>query len=172
MDPLTAVGLAGTIVQFVDFSSKILLGTGQLYRHGELNLNSQSEAVTQDLLDFCTKFQRLPHLHGGTRAPTENDLALAKLCGECNNVAEELLTRLNALKPILDIPTPPSKRDRHEWKALKDKWEAKYEKVQKFGKSLRLAFLSVWNREELLVMEKRLEKYRAVVQTRMLGSLL
>lgn len=128
--------------------------------------------MTQDLLDFSTKFQRLPHLRDGSQAPTENDLALAKLCDECNDVTEELLAKLNALKPILNVPRRPPKRDKDEWKAWKDKWEDKYEKVQKFGKSLRLALLSVWNRAELVAMGERLESYRAVAQIRMLGSLL
>ena len=172
MDPLTAVGLAGTIIQFVDFTSKILLSTSQLYRHGELSLNAQSAAVVRDLLDFSTKFQQLPHIVVGADAPTENDLALAKLCAECNDVAEELLAKLDRLRPLLDTPNPPRRRDKNEFKAWCQKWEDKYEKVQKFGKSLCLALLSVSSREELVAIADRLEKYRTAVQTRMLGSLL
>lgn len=36
LDPLTAVGLAGTVVQFVDFSTKLVSHSVELYEKGKL----------------------------------------------------------------------------------------------------------------------------------------
>jgi hypothetical protein len=119
MDPLTAVGLAGTVVQFVDFSSKIVIGAKELYKHGELKLNAQAAAVARDLLDFCTKLQLSSQNYDGSEAPTENDLALIKLCGGCKDVAKELLAKLDLLKPELDVPEPPH-RDHPQYET---KWK-------------------------------------------------
>ncbi|KAF8253283.1 hypothetical protein K440DRAFT_657280 [Wilcoxina mikolae CBS 423.85] len=51
MEPLAAIGLVGNIVQFVDFTSKILSKTQQIYRSadGALSENIDTELVTNDL---------------------------------------------------------------------------------------------------------------------------
>jgi len=51
MDPLTAFSVAGTVIQFVDFSSKLLLGAHGLYKStsGVLTANQELELVTNDL---------------------------------------------------------------------------------------------------------------------------
>jgi hypothetical protein len=87
MDPLTAVGLAGTVAQFVDFSSKIVIGAKELCKHGKLKLNAQASAVAHDLLDFSAKLHLPSQICNGGEAPTDNDMALVKLCGECEDVA-------------------------------------------------------------------------------------
>lgn len=55
MDPLSAVGLAGTLVQLVDFSSKIVKEGHELYKSGSTAINVQAEAATRDLLQLTTK---------------------------------------------------------------------------------------------------------------------
>jgi hypothetical protein len=43
VDPLTALSLAGTIVQFVDFWSKLLLSGRELYKSGTGSLTVNDE---------------------------------------------------------------------------------------------------------------------------------
>jgi len=172
MDPLSGVGLAGTVVQFVDFTSRIIIGANQLYKHGELQLNAQVSEVTRDLLDLSTKLQQPAQAIHGSEAPSENDLALAKLCAACNDIAEGLLAKLELLKPQLDIPNRPRGRDRDALRAWEKQWAKQWEKIRDMGQSLRLALLMVYTRDELETMVERLGKYRDAIQIRMTGSIL
>jgi len=172
MDPLTAIGLAGTVVQFVDFGSRVLLEGRELYKSGSVKLNVQAEAVTRDLLDFSVKLEQSSRLHNAARPPTENELALRKLCDDCHGVAKQLLAQLAKLKPKLvpprDLPRHASNENKGIW--LKNLREHQSE-VEKMGNSLRLALMSVWSRKELEELEGRLEKYRNAIQTRLIASL-
>jgi len=173
MDPLTAVGLAGTIVQFVDFSSKLLLEGRELYKSGSAELNLQVEAATKDLLEFSIKLQRLVSDPDVNIQATDNVIALGKLCEECSELAYELLARLDQLKSNVDLPSSLSndatKRDKQIW-LIKLKDQKK--RVERMGTSLRLAFRSMWSAEELKEISARLEKYRGAIHTRMVGLLM
>jgi hypothetical protein len=59
MDPLAALSLAGTIVQFVDFGSKLLATGRELYKstNGSLTVNDEIELVTSDLLAITLKLR-------------------------------------------------------------------------------------------------------------------
>jgi hypothetical protein len=172
MDPLSAVGLAGTVVQFVDFGCRIVSEGRELYKSGSVKLNAQAEAVTKDLLDFSAKLQTPPRLNNWNRPPTENELALRKLSDGCNEVAQELLARLSRLTPKLlppeDLPNNAPSKDRERWlKRLKQHQR----EIEKMGNSLRLALLSVWTRKEIEEVEQRLAKYESAIKMRMLGCL-
>jgi hypothetical protein len=62
MDPLSALSLAGTIIQFADFGSKLLSESLQLYKssRGTLDANEQLELVTADLQSVIAKLRRHP----------------------------------------------------------------------------------------------------------------
>ncbi|KAF2180628.1 hypothetical protein K469DRAFT_455391, partial [Zopfia rhizophila CBS 207.26] len=57
METLAAIGLVGNIIQFVQFSCKLISESAQLYGSGEgaLVLNSDIEAVTKDLVSLNNK---------------------------------------------------------------------------------------------------------------------
>lgn len=173
MDPLTAFGLAGTIIQFLDFCGKIVLGTREVYISGSTGLDVQAEAATRDLLDFTTKLQPAPSLHIGAQPHTENEVALRQLCGDCSDVASQMLHQLNRLKREHLTPPDPVPRG-----ASLKAWEkgqlrlAEYMRdLEELGRSLRLALRDMWSRKELEQLENRLEKCRAAIQLRMLASL-
>jgi hypothetical protein len=54
MDPLTAVSLAGTILQFIDFSSKLVAGTYEIDRSvsGATAENEDITTVISDLKEI------------------------------------------------------------------------------------------------------------------------
>ena len=91
MEVLAAVGLAGNIVQFIDFSGKLLAKSAQLYRSGKCALaeNIDFETATNDLALLNKKLK-----DGATGT---GDKALESLCLSCNTVADELLAALNKL---------------------------------------------------------------------------
>lgn len=105
MDPLTAFSLAGTIIQFVDFSNRLLTSDIQLYKssRGSLRVNEELELVTGDLQSVVLKLRgnfSINHtgavpLLAGNNEPQEG---FVKICDEASRIAIELLRKLNGLK--------------------------------------------------------------------------
>ncbi len=173
MDPLTAFGLAGTIVQFLDFCGKIVLGTREVYLTGSAGLDVQAEAAIRDLLDFTTKLQPAPLLHNRAQAHTENETALRQLCDDCSDVANQMLHQLNRLKRQYLTPPEPARpgASTKEWEKRQQRFMEYMEDLEELGRSLRLALRGMWKRKELEELEQRLEKCRAAIQLRMVASL-
>jgi hypothetical protein len=57
LDPLTALSVAGTIVQFVDFSASLISKGQAIHRKGSTVQNNELETVTKDLLDITRTLQ-------------------------------------------------------------------------------------------------------------------
>ena len=151
MDPLTAVSLAGTIVQFVDFGSKLLTNAQELYRStaGTLTTNQELELVTADLHSLVVKLRQSFHVTGDTlpltRKEQEEQETFQKICNEATKVAAELLERLDRLKV---------KGSRHR------KWE-----------SFRQAVRSAWSKDEVTALVHRLRCFKETLETRTLFSI-
>jgi len=146
MDPLSAFSLAGTIVQFVDFGTKVVSQTRQLYKNGQLSVHAQAKSATEDLLDFSAKLQQYHHWDSHDVRPTEDDKALAALCRSCDEIAKTLLEQLIKLQV-------PGDGRKQPWKTV--------------GQALR----SIWAHEQLADLEERLASYRRAMDSRILGSL-
>jgi len=90
MDPLTALSLAGNIIQFVDFGYKIFSSSRELYtsKNGVLTGAEELEYVTLDLRATMSNLSR------GDSFGKEFD----RVCEDAVKVADELLGRLDGLK--------------------------------------------------------------------------
>jgi len=99
LDPLTAIGLASAIVQFVDFSSRLVSETKELYHSTEGNStkNEELQAVTEDLRELCKTLNSAQGRAPGIE-PSTDELALLELSGSCNFVADELIAVLEKLR--------------------------------------------------------------------------
>ena len=88
MEPLAIIGLVGNIVQFVDFSSKLISKSIELYRSadGTLIENTAVEAATAHLLILNDK------LHNAAKKAGNGELK--SLCEKCKLVGDELLATL------------------------------------------------------------------------------
>jgi hypothetical protein len=60
LGPLTALSLAGTIAQFVEFRSKLVSRSQELYSsaNGSLSVNEELNLVTETLLKLLAKLRR------------------------------------------------------------------------------------------------------------------
>ncbi|KAE8450753.1 hypothetical protein EG329_005666 [Mollisiaceae sp. DMI_Dod_QoI] len=146
MDPLTALSLAGTIIQFVDFGSKLLSEAYKLYKSpkGILTANEEFELVTIDLKAFVDKLK--PDLQAEIARPlTEDEAIFEDICQNATKIAEEIMGRLNKLKVL---------KDKHR------KWE-----------SMRQAVKSAWTKDEMLDLKKRLALFKDALETRVLFSI-
>jgi len=127
METLAIIGLVGNIVQFVDFSGKLVSKSAELYRSSEgvLTENSDIETAINHLVLLNNKLK--------DAATTTGDSALQSLCKSCSTTADQLLAVLDKVKV----------------KGKQGKW-----------KSIRKALRSVWSREEVEELGRRLERFR------------
>jgi len=83
MEPLTAVGLAGNIVQFVDFALKVASGARDLY------LSKTKQTWRQKMCDPRSKNSPIWRHHEKTCLVARPDAAdLVPLSNDCNKIAE------------------------------------------------------------------------------------
>jgi hypothetical protein len=102
IDPLTALSVASSVIQFVDFGSKLLSFSRQLYKskEGVLTENVDVKTITEDITTLVKGLRgKLPEHRGiSVLKPSEDGKALDKLCRRCVSITEELITRLQKLK--------------------------------------------------------------------------
>lgn len=91
MDPLAAVSLAGNIIQFIEFGTRLLSTTKELYRSsaGSLTVHDEIELVTTDLSILVAKLKQ-----NWTDEPSN----FRKICDEAASVATEIVTKLGTMK--------------------------------------------------------------------------
>ena len=96
MDPLSAVGLASSIVQLVDFTTKIVNGARQVYesRAGVVAQNADIGLCASELKALCDRVQAdaRPISH------KQDYEAFARLADRCIEVSSDLLALLEKLK--------------------------------------------------------------------------
>jgi hypothetical protein len=151
LDPLTALSLAGNIVQFMDFSIQIVSRTKRLYGSSRetLGVYQELDLVTADLKKSCDLIPK------ALRSPTsenesESEGTLQNLCATCHKVADELLARLDRLKVRIDSG-------------------AKGER--KLFQSFHSAIMPVWSKVEIEDLVSRLSSLREQIQTHVLLDL-
>lgn len=100
MDPLSALSIAAAVVQFLDFGLRVISKGNQIYRSGDgsTDENRDLEVVTNDLLVLQTRLDQTGQRADQDRRPTEDEVILRRLSTTANELAKELLTRLNMVK--------------------------------------------------------------------------
>ncbi|KAJ4983048.1 hypothetical protein SVAN01_11464 [Stagonosporopsis vannaccii] len=102
MDPLTAVSLVGTILQFIDFGSKLVSEGKELYHSttGALEDNIRIADVTSDLRALCVPIQSASLTYSGrARGIAQiHQHELQKLATACMQVADKLMPILEGLQ--------------------------------------------------------------------------
>lgn len=114
LDPVTAIGLASSIVAFVDFSAKLVKGSIEIYQasDGTLTENRNSQAVAGAMERFAARLviQQSSQLFG-------DEKELVDLAKNCHIVCMELLGLLGRIKPK-DL----SSKRQSLWAALKNRF--------------------------------------------------
>jgi hypothetical protein len=153
MDPLSALSVAGTIIQFVDFGTKMLSSGMELYKStkGSLNVSEELELVTGDLQAVLVKLR--------ANADPENSIPSApspqseaeidehrdgflQICNNAMLIAGELLRKLNDLKV---------KEGKHRV------WQ-----------TLRAAMRTAWSKDEISALRERLSSLSGSLTPRLL----
>jgi hypothetical protein len=93
MDRLSAVGLAGSIVAFVNFGCKAISTAKHIYKTGTTPENGHLNLVADDLYKFATR------LDSKTRQVKMSDeKAVSTAATKCRKVSGELCTLLGTLQ--------------------------------------------------------------------------
>jgi hypothetical protein len=150
MDALAVTSLAGTIAQLVDFGCKVTSSSIQIYRSADGSAVSETELkkVAEDmkrlLINVDDQFKQRENKTGNKPDLSEDEVVEQSLARECVLVIKELNTAL--------------------------------EKVMRSGKtskwrSFRQALLSVWHKEQIDGIERRLCRFREQLTFRLMLSL-
>jgi len=149
IDPITIVGLAASVVQIVDTTGRLISKSIEIYQSssGTSQENSELEKIVSDLRCTNAQLAKFPLQLGPGDVIDPDDKAIRDLCCGCNEVADELLGRLEKLKLVTGNDEP-----------------------RKFN-SFKYALKSVWTKKELDALYARVEAYKAQMQMRILVSL-
>ncbi|ODH49869.1 hypothetical protein GX48_03958 [Paracoccidioides brasiliensis] len=134
MDPLSAVGLAGNVVQLLDFGIRLAAKAHEIYvsAEGVQVHNLELDAITQNLVTLNRRTQNRSR-KVCAYATSEDEKALQDLTERCNEIGEELIKALQA---------------------------AKVQGAHKHWKSVRQALKSTMGRDKIEDLYSRLKQYR------------
>lgn len=118
MDALTALSVASSVIQFVDFSSKLVSKSKKLYKssNGVLDSTIDAERLTSDLTGLLLGLRRkLPEnriLSGESLLThgSENEDNLDALCSRSIEIGEKILSKLHKLR----VPVKATGRAGHQ----------------------------------------------------------
>jgi len=98
LDPITALGLAGNVVQFLDFSISLVGKAHDIYKSpdGSLSENVDAENVARKIKILQSKLQA--DEKDNPSYDSEMEGLLEGMCSSCDAAAKELLEVLETLK--------------------------------------------------------------------------
>ena len=118
MDPLTAFGLASNIVQFVDFSLKVISGAEDLYHNA-----SGATAAHLEAKEVAHQIRRLSSLAAPPITPlAKPDSDLIPLSNDCGKIANELISLIDSVQVT---ETGPRRIWQSVYKAGQRQWKQK-----------------------------------------------
>jgi hypothetical protein len=94
MDPVSALGIATSVVQFLQFGSSIVSKTRQIYSQGALSDHVECESATRRLIELTKHITNSLTDLGSLGALSLGSQALQKICEKCVELSDELLSRL------------------------------------------------------------------------------
>lgn len=147
MDPLSALSVAASVVQFIDFASTLVSSTYKIYK--------STTGDTKEKLDLKVVTSSLKSLSNDLRLSLDQDTSEGKelskvdteintLCASCSDIADELILALEKLN---------------------------VQKEHDIWQSVRTALQSVWGRKEVDTLVKRLESFRSQISLHINASL-
>jgi hypothetical protein len=145
MDPMTAIGLADSIVQFVSFSHEFVSLGKEIYKSsaGAREQSIELDTMIQDLSAIHKSLLQSWSTDPANRSNQENNIA--SLVTQCEPVYKELQGVLAGLQVQGD--------DRRKWKS--------------FCKALK----SVWKEDQISSLEKRLQRLQQQIDSHLINDI-
>ncbi|KAK5136970.1 hypothetical protein LTR08_001477 [Meristemomyces frigidus] len=158
MDPLTALSVAGNVIQLISFAHELVTEGSKIYQvvDGVVVENKDAETLATDLCKLnegLTESQsQWIAAHKGQQLDPD-EMCLRDLCARCSDIAEELILQLQKLK-VKDTGAT-----------------SKTDKIQRIARSGKQALLSAWRKDAREKLASRLEGFQREIDTRILFSL-
>ncbi|KAH7084003.1 hypothetical protein FB567DRAFT_530403 [Paraphoma chrysanthemicola] len=146
LDPLSTLGLVANVVQFIDFTIKIIAKANDIHQSasGSLVEHDDLSKVTEDITTLSTKLQDSLIVTGTSGCLTNDDQALYDLSKGCFEVSQELIHALHTLQ--------------------------RNGKSSRF-RSVRQALKTVWSKDEIKLLERRVGLYKDELNFRIIVRL-
>jgi len=123
LDPLTSVGLAANIIQFITFANSLFSEGHEIYKSatGVTAENEELELVFRDLSQLSESLQKASPSSSASSSSSSCSSEINELARTCQKVAEELLSVVESLR----VKDGGKKRRRwHSFvQALRTVWE-------------------------------------------------
>ncbi|OBT57523.1 hypothetical protein VE04_02112 [Pseudogymnoascus sp. 24MN13] len=156
MDPISAMGCAASVIQFVDFGRKLVSGSLEIYRSADgmsaehVSIEDISRGLSELIIPLRARSDtRLDNVRNANKNRSKEKLSVAekelnRICKDCDDVAQQLLQELDKIRL----------HGRHR------KW-----------RSFRHALGNMWNQSQITALEKKLERIHKQVDTTLLVCL-
>ncbi|KAM0550221.1 hypothetical protein ACHAPJ_009069 [Fusarium lateritium] len=154
MDPLSTLGIAAAVVQFVDFGQRLLSETWHVYRSatGETLELRELSTISQDLTQITVAVQgalNQQQRQSLSESSHDTDTLLLGVCGECDAIAQEI----NSILPHINDSF--KKQLKVEGRVAKQLLFMK-QKSTSIGEAFRTALRTLWKGKELEELRIRL----------------
>lgn len=142
MDPLSALGLASNIIQFVQFASKLIAESQEAYDSidGVSQRNANLESIASSLIGLHQQLAKDAYRAPGVELSAA-EAQLQRLVTESVEISEELIRIVRGLK---------SDRGNKRWK------------------SVRHAIITAWKQKDIAALQARLNEIRQQLDTALL----
>lgn len=150
MEAITALGVAGNVLQFIDFGQKLVSTSFEIYNaaNGASARNQESESLLKSFIEsidtVSTDLVQYDARLALTFEQTSSSPGLQQIVNDCRDIATDLLARFDKLK---------LQRNPGRWKSM-----------------LR-AVKCMWKEYELQDLQARLGRYHSELEWRVLVSL-
>jgi hypothetical protein len=135
MEPLSALALAGNIVQFIDFGCRLVSESHEIYKRGVAAEYVDFQVISENLSELSDSFKNIsPENETFHPMAHRREDGLRRMASMCKEVADELFQTLQNLKAK---NTP-----HHKWT------------------SFRQALMVLWKRDKIDALKKRLDDLR------------
>ncbi|KAJ3538693.1 hypothetical protein NM208_g5796 [Fusarium decemcellulare] len=141
---MDGIGLAASIIQIIDVSSRVVGKGIDIYQSadGQLTEHAEIDHVTRALSNSAQRIRK--SIAANHRTQTDAEKEQLRLAADCQKIAQELLSALERLKR----------------RGQPGKWS-----------SLRQGLKTVWNEDKIASLERRLDRYRQQMTQSILETL-
>jgi hypothetical protein len=161
MDPLSALSIAASVVQFVDFGTRLLSGTREVYK--------SASGQTKDIVELSTIVADLSQFSQNIR----EQFAKVDESRQQKTSTEEILlkTSANCLQTCADIQVAVSKLGKAEPPQSTDLKFAFGHQLGRVHKSFEVSFRNITSSKQIRTWQNRLTEAREQIVVSLLGLL-
>jgi 6-phosphogluconate dehydrogenase len=145
MDPISALGIAAAAVQFIDFGSKLVSRSKEIYQSSS-GFSAEHVDLTETTNKMISLSQNLESTLQNSASQTLefHESQLLEVCRQCLQISSELITAINKIR---------TQGGHRKWNSFEQ------------------AFKSIWSQGQLDKLRKRLDESRQQLIVHILVSL-